>query len=94
MTTTIPEIDELVLTGLDFEPTLPCEHSQHERLHIVSECASWVAYVFPCVHGSRYLICESGRRLFLELGVRCRECGVIYPPGKGVSFYPLAQNTT
>ena len=57
------DTDVDILEGLDFEPTLPCEHHQHDEVHIKDQPASWHAILShpECKHTERLLICDSGR---------------------------------
>ena len=89
---TATDTDTSTLQGLDFTPSLPCEHSEHGSRHVPTEDASWVAHK-RCTCGSArdYLVCESGRRdmVLSEVGVRCPGCGAFRPSAERLSFEPL-----
>lgn len=82
------------LTSLDFEPVLPCEHSQHAHLHLPGDPAAWIAS-YRCVNCgvelSDYLLCDSGKRRLAEVPTVCSRCAWVEPDGEhlGLRFRPL-----
>jgi hypothetical protein len=66
-----------ILSNLDFEPVLACEHSGHTKDHIEDDPAAWVVTLRcpSCTLGKRFLLCESGRVDMLDADVWCRHCG-------------------
>lgn len=83
--------DTDTLLDLDFRPTLPCEHTQHERLHRPDGPAAWRA-TYRCVAcgGERapYLVCDVGKRRLALLPVTCTMCAW-REAGLGLRFTPL-----
>ena len=77
---TAVDVDVADLTGLDFQPTLPCEHSGHARFHVRGDPAAWIVTVVcpACGDAERYLLCDSGRRLHAlpSFSVGCA-CGFV-----------------
>lgn len=85
--------DTEILSALDFEPTLPCGHSQHATRH-ADQPASWWAHARcpKCGHEATYPICDSGRRDFLaaDFVQDGRGCGAVYEnPADVFVFTPL-----
>ncbi len=84
-------LDRDILTSLDFDPAPPCEHSQHHRLHVPDQFASYVIRVVcpMCKMGAIYNICESGRTRLLSAMTGCQTtthktgCGYV---AKGSDF--------
>lgn len=62
MTTAVKrDIDLTILEALDFEPTLPCEHSGHERTHEDEPATLLVRKCCPgCGEVKKYMLCRSG----------------------------------
>lgn len=65
---TATELGTDVLAGLDFDVTVPCEHGNHQRLHVPDDPAAWVVWTMcpGCGHRLTYLLCDSGRELNLN----------------------------
>lgn len=88
-------IDLNVIEHLDFDPTLPCEHSMHAVSHAADQQASWVARVacVGCHMRATYMICDSGRIRLMGRRGSCTTCGLIHDPGAGIAFAPIASRS-
>lgn len=74
-------LDLDILSALDFDPTPPCEHSQHHTKHVPDEFAAYVIITKcpKCQTQTTYNICESGRTHILN-----SLCGCQTIPGRKV----------
>lgn len=77
-------IDTYILTGLDFEPVLPCEYSAHAEKHRpVDSPAVWLTQNTCPACGNTcalYQMCQPGREWLTETGViHCSTCDVSSP---------------
>lgn len=81
MTAVTPDVDLTILEALDFDPTLPCEHSAHEWNHGDSPGKYLIRLHPPCGctgHPSHLIICERGWNNAAE-GLHCQFCQVEGP---------------
>ena len=80
-TTTRPDV--AAIEHLDFEPTIPCEHSAHAARH-ADEPAMFLVGRDACPRCGRsaktYALCLSGWELMGRVGIRC-------PPHRGGCGY-------
>ena len=76
-TSTAEDLVTSILADLEFDVTIPCEHTQHQTVH-ADEPAAWLVHVrcTECGDGSSYLLCEDGRLKMATNVVNC-ECGAI-----------------
>jgi hypothetical protein len=78
MTATITELE--TIEHLDFQPELPCEHSNHEYGHVPHRPAAYLiwGHTSCCGQNREFLLCERGWQLGGR-GVMCSRCGAVYP---------------
>jgi hypothetical protein len=72
------------INTLDFDPALPCEHSQHHTDHPGNQPAMFEVEIYSkaCHHkiGKRYLICLPGWEwLGRQHHLQCSKCGIEIP---------------
>lgn len=63
---TVPAVESI--EALDFDPEIPCEHSEHDYAHPGDEFAAWLVRAGCETCGIRlvYAICAPGLRAFNE----------------------------
>ena len=77
-------LDPTTVEDLDFEPDLPCEHSDHNTLHVPEQPAAYLVAFGPCPEcgrGYEALMCQSGWERFCKIDAMCNRCGWIGGPG-------------
>lgn len=85
--------DTDTLAGLDFKPTIPCEGTGHEKVHIRRGEAIWTQHALcpNCQHASTLDICEGGRQYRLLCDrIHCTTCQKTAPFDEwGFKFEPI-----